>query len=108
MPPSTPPQEPATISQEAREIPPLLAELSAQQFQEWRRHPVSQLLLERYLPDLRRGLEREAWNAFLSNRLSLVAEQELRGRLLTMVELEQLPLAVVRVFYGLDPQGKAK
>ena len=87
-----------------REEPPaILAELSPEQFNLWRRHPVSALLLERYLPDFRAALERNALNAWLGGNLSLNAEQEARGYILTTHLLENLHVEQIREFYGLQP-----
>ena len=97
---------PAPTAETKAEAPPLLAELTPEQFQLWRRHPVSALLLERFLPDFRRALERDAVGGWLNNRLSLIAEQEVRGRLLAFNEIEQLSLGAMRVFYGLPEKSE--
>jgi len=86
---------------EPAEVPAVLLEISPEQFNLWRRHPVSALLLERYLPDFRAALERNALNAWLGGNLSLTAEQEARGYILTTHLLENLRVDQVREFYGL-------
>lgn len=60
------------------------------------------MVLGRYLPDFRAALERQALNGWVNGTLSLAAEQEARGYLLTVHLVETLSLDQVRVFYGLD------
>jgi hypothetical protein len=59
------------------------------------------VVLQRYLPDFRGALERQAMNGWMSGTLSLNAEQEARGYLLTAHLLENLSLDQVREFYGI-------
>lgn len=56
----------------------------------------------RYLPDFGTDLQRAAVNAWLSGRLGLNQDQEVRGRLLAIRELQELSLPMVRLFYGLE------
>jgi len=86
-----------------REVPPLLHELSPEQWNLWRHHPITELLLTRYLPDFRRGLERQTINGWMAGLLSLANEQEARGYLLTAHMIENLSLEHLRVFYGMAP-----
>lgn len=88
---------------EENQPPALLDELSSQQFAEWRRHPVSKLLLERYLPDYRQALEQELLRNFVGGGLSLPDEQLTRGRLMAAHILENLTLDQIRGFYDLQP-----
>lgn len=87
-----------------QESPTLLWELSPEQWALWRRHPVTALLLDRYLPDMRAALERQVLNAWTSGQLSLNAEQEARGHLLASHMVEGLTLDHVREFYGVTPE----
>ncbi len=59
-------------------------------------------MLQRYLPDFRAALERQTLNGWTGGSLTLQAEQEARGYLLTLFLIENLSLDQVRVFYGLD------
>ena len=86
-----------------RQAPPELAELTPEQWALWRQHPVSQLLLRRYLPDWRGALERQTLTGWVYGRLSLNAEQEARGYLLAINLIEGLGLNQVREFYGIGP-----
>ena len=85
--------------------PALLAELGPEQWALWRRHPISALLLQHYLPDFRAALEQQAVNGWLSGNLSLNAEQEARGYLLAAHLIESLSLDQVRAFYGLGDRA---
>lgn len=80
----------------------MLDELGPEQFAQWKRHPVTAMVLERYLPDLRTAMERETLDAWLNGNLSLVQEQQVKGTLLGAYLLETLSLDKVRVFYGLE------
>lgn len=71
----------------------------------WRRHPITDLVIRRYLPDFRGALERSALNSWLGGTLSLNAEQEARGHLIAAHLIENLDLATVRVFYGLSAEA---
>ena len=84
-------------------MPQLLRELSPEQWNLWRHHPVTELLLTRYLPEFRRGLERQTLNGWMAGMLSLANEQEARGYLLTAHMIENLSLDHLRVFYGVAP-----
>ena len=86
------------------QAPDLLAELTPEQWGLWRRHPITQLVLERYLPDFRMILERTVMDAWTGGKITLNAEQEARGRLLTTRFVEELNLPTVREFYGVAPQ----
>ena len=83
--------------------PRLLAELSNEQWGAWRHHPVTQMLMNRYLPDLRVALEREALNRWIAGKLQLSAENEIRARMLAIAEIENLGLAGILHFYGVEP-----
>lgn len=83
-------------------VPQELAELSAEQWAIWRRHPVSALVMERYLPAFRRALERQTLDTWLAGKLSLQVEQDARGLIHCAQMIEGLGLDHVRVFYGLE------
>lgn len=110
------PQETTTPSrtapppqQTARQVPPEilahllpgLLELSPQQFQQWRHHPVSQVFL-RFLADYRKQVERIAVDTWLAGRAPLEEQGFARGKIVACAEMEELKLASVRMFYGLE------
>lgn len=78
----------------------LVAEISHLEWQAWRHHPVSQVLL-RYLEDYRAALERDFLAAWLQGSTNAAAEGERRGRILACMDIEQLTVASVKGFYGL-------
>lgn len=82
--------------------PELLKELAPQQWALWKQSPVSQLVFARYLPDFRFELERATMQTWMAGALTLQQEQESRGRLLMLHELENISLPRVQIFYGLQ------
>ena len=88
-------------------IPELLADLSPQQFQAWRHHPVTHLLLGRFLPDFRASRLQETTNAWIDGNLKLQDEQVLRGQILGCHFVENLSLEQIRAFYGVEPEPEA-
>lgn len=98
--PLAPSPVPTTATQAAT-VPQVLAELTAEQWALWRHHPVSALLLERYLPDFKQGLERDTLNAWLAGNLKLTGEADARGILHCIEMIVGLSLDQVRVFYGM-------
>lgn len=81
--------------------PPGLEELTQEQFALWRQHPVSALLLRHFLPDYRKGMIGATVANWVAGRLSLNAEQEARGYILTLDLFETLTVDKIRTFYGL-------
>ena len=83
-------------------VPPLLAELSPQQFQAWRHHPVTRLLLQDYLPAWRAARGKELLNAILGGNADLATQQRVRGEILFSIGLEDLTLDTLRYFWGVE------
>ena len=99
----------------ALEPPAHLAELTPEQFSLWRHHPVTALVLGRFLPDYRTALERILLNLWLAGNLTLSQEQQFRGQLLATEFVGNLDLATLRAFYeipearaGLRGQGESR
>ena len=86
-------------------LPPLLHELSPEQWNLWKRHPVTALVLERYLPDFRASLERQILEAWLVNNVSLAQQESVKGHLLGAHQRETLTLDHLRSFYDMPPPG---
>lgn len=99
----TRPPRPADQTAEEAQPPAELEELTSQQFAEWRRHPVSKLVMERYLPDFRQALERQFLESFVAGGLSEELKETTRGRLMAAHLVETLNLDVIRDFYGMTP-----
>ena len=89
---------------QGRTVPPLLAELTPEQWGLWLRHPVTALLLDRYLPDLRHDIEVEVVYAWANMRMTPEYENQMRAVLAGAQFVEGLSLAKVRGFYGLEPE----
>lgn len=82
--------------------PELLLELGQAQWAQWLHHPVTDLLLRRFLPDYRRALERHTLDRWTNGHLTLNAEQEARGYLLVMKMIEDLTLDELKRWYLQD------
>lgn len=72
--------------------------LSPLEWDLWRHHPVSEVLLH-YLEDFRLALLQELQQRFLTGSASLALEQEVRGRALALEEACGLDLSTVQEFY---------
>ena len=83
--------------------PPLLAELTPQQFALWRRHPVSDLVLQHYLPDWRRQLEGSVVERWMQGAVTLQGEQMTRGQLIALYQIEGISLDQIWQLYGGKP-----
>lgn len=68
-------------------------------YQSWRHHPVTRLLLQ-YFADQRAMLIKEAVGRWETGALTLIDEHELRARSLVLKELDDLPFAAIVDFYG--------
>ncbi len=74
-----------------------------QEFQGWRHHPVSKVVLA-FLEDYRDERLLEALQAFWDGQLGTLQEQELRGRARMADEIVALQWADVLRFYGVEPE----
>ena len=75
----------------------LFLEMTAQEFNQWRHHPVTAAYLQ-YLDDLVKSFRGSAADLLEAGRLNPQAE-ELKGRLLTLRELHSLSLTDICGFY---------
>ena len=85
-----------------RPPPPLLAELSPQEFNQWRQHPVTRLF-HQFLADYQAALQDKLLASWRAGKLTLSAEGEARGRVLACEEMRENRLDDVRALYGLGP-----
>lgn len=90
------------MDQNQRQPPEILRELTRQQWGEWKRHPVTALVLERYLPDFRRVLSEQTLQGWLDGRATLQHEQQARGHILGAMQMEGLSLDLLLTFYGIE------
>lgn len=71
----------------------------------WRRHPITDLVINAYLPMFRDRITAELLGQWLHDNLSLHTEQTKRGQVLMAATIENLTLETVRVMYGLPASG---
>lgn len=76
-----------------------VGQFRASEFQQWRHHPISQVVLA-FLSDRRDDLYAQAFEAFLAGGLSALADGEYRGRYMACEELLNLQWRQVCDFYG--------
>lgn len=81
--------------------PHLLSELTPDQWALWKRHPISALVFDQYLPQFREMLIADLVGKFLHDKLTLHGEQAVRGMVLMASQMENLNLGSVRVAFGL-------
>jgi hypothetical protein len=75
-------------------------------YQSWRHHPVTELLLQ-YMGDFRDALVREAMGQWEAGALTLATEQEARARIVILRELGELPWSAIESFYEEGSQNAA-
>lgn len=68
----------------------------------WKRHPVTQLVFERYLPDFRAGLERQVLDGWLVGQVPVAQLDIFKGHLLGAHQMEALTFDALREFYGVN------
>lgn len=78
-----------------------LPELTEQQFQQWRHHPVSRMVL-RFLADRSQALEVVAVQRLKAGTLDGPLQGELRGRMLELDDCAGIQLPAIREFYGVE------
>lgn len=78
--------------------------ISSDEYNLWRHHPVSKIFLK-YVEDFASILEREALERWRSGSLKLVDEQEMRGRVLTLREIVDLPFEAINQFYQKEEEA---
>lgn len=90
------------------EPPPLLLELTPEQFNQWRRHPVSALILEQWLPECQRRSEVDLLNIVMGGNTNPAALSNVRGELLACLLLQTMTLDKIRAAYGLLGWAEAR
>jgi len=76
---------------------------AAEDYALWRHHPVTKVFLQ-YVNDFALVLEREAIDRWRAGSLRLIDEQEMRGRVVTLRELAELPFEAISMFYDGEKQ----
>lgn len=98
---------PNPANPQADGIPPLIYELDAQQWAQWKRHPITALVFEHYLPAFRAALERQVLEGWLVNAVPAAQLDVFKGHLLGAHQMEALSLPQLREFYGLNDAAAA-
>lgn len=106
LPPYQPRQPVPPPQPEHDRIPPLMHELSAQQWAQWKQHPITHLLFERYLPDFRAGLERQVLDGWLTGNVPVQQMDIYKGHLLGAHLIETLTFDRLQEFYGIIPEAR--
>lgn len=70
-------------------------------YQAWRHHPVTRLLLQ-YIADYRDVLVRETITRWEGGGLVLADEHEMRARVMILKELGELPWSAIQEFYQME------
>lgn len=89
----------------------VIAELGEVGYQQWRHHPITKGFLQ-FLADQAREYEGAAIDLWESGRITdpnpapHMNPQMLRGRYLALKELTDLPLEVLKAFYGIEDEPK--
>jgi hypothetical protein len=81
----------------------LLDDINQEQWNYWHNHPCSRLL-RKYLRDYSEALEQTAMNRWRAREIDLSTENEIRGRLVQLSEIEILKFEDVREFYEVPSQ----
>jgi hypothetical protein len=87
-------------------VPHLIQELSPDQFGLWRRHPVTELVLDQWIDDFLATMETGIMQAWLAGTLSLQVEQDARGYIHSLRHLQRLKLADLCAFWGVQPEDQ--
>jgi hypothetical protein len=80
-----------------------MQELTAEQWGLWRRHPVTELVLDRYFDDFLADMERRMMAAWLDGKLTLHVELDARGYFHGLRHMQRVTLPVLRQFWNIDP-----
>jgi hypothetical protein len=72
--------------------------VTREDYQLWRHHPVTKLVLQ-YMADFQTALEKRAVGKWLGGSLNLAEDQEIRARINTLIELGELPFEAIESFY---------
>lgn len=83
-----------------------LAEISPQQFQLWRHHPLTAVFLQ-FLADYRVSLADVVMMRWLAGNGSLQQQEETRGQIRALDDIQVLGVHSIKRFYGLPVDGEA-
>ena len=77
--------------------------MSPDQFGQWRRHPVTELVLDRYFSDFLATLQNGVMESWLAGKLTLQVEQDARGYVHALRHVQALRLNDLRDFWSVQP-----
>jgi uncharacterized phage-associated protein len=77
--------------------------ITRRDFEQWKHEPVTKLF-RRYLADKQTFIERYAIDRWLSGTISLQEDQTLRGHIVELAELSDLPFEALVEFYKEDEE----
>lgn len=83
--------------------PQTVKHITESDFQIWRHHPVTKVVLG-FLTDKTQFLERAALDQWLAGTLSLQADQTVRGQIIELNEVAEMPFGMLAEFYGTDQE----
>lgn len=89
------------------EAPHLVRELTADQFGQWRRHPVTELVLDKWIDDFLLTLQDGVLASWLAGNLSLQVEQDSRGYIHALKHLQGMRLPDLQFFWNVPPEERA-
>lgn len=81
--------------------------ISLRDFQAWRHNAVTKVFLQ-YLTDYRADLVAAASDDWLSGKIELSTEHEMKGRALCLGEVATLPFDAIAAFYQAIDQAKTQ
>lgn len=81
-----------------------MLDLQAVEFQAWRHHPVSKVVLQ-YIEDYNDAVYRTAFDAFVGGSLTGLMESEMRGRFLAWRDVSELRFESLLEFYGVSVEA---
>lgn len=80
------------------EKPPVVKGIAEADYQRWRHHPVSKVMLQ-YFEDYAAALQSDVLMRWKSGNKLIADEQQALGRVLTLQEIVELPFSAVVAFY---------
>jgi hypothetical protein len=78
--------------------------ITRQDFEQWKHDAVTKLYRQ-YLRDKRAFIERAVLDRWLNGALSMQEDQTIRGQIVELIELSDLPFEAICAFYKEDQEG---
>lgn len=102
-------QDPQTLVEEGQQAPtyqnPAALELTEEELQLWRRHPVTQCFLL-FLAHRSQDLKKAAAEYYIAGTIEEAEKGGMRGRIMELEELCVLKSNDIHRFYGKEPEAK--